>query len=93
MDVQVGLCIYGKCPKISYTKVSDKMAYANSVDQDQNAPKGAVWSGSTLFAIPLGILGNNCIKSKFWTKKDWNKVFKILGHLPYMWHFVDFAGS
>ena len=33
---------YGKCPKISYTKVSDKMAYANSVDPDQTALKGAV---------------------------------------------------
>ena len=30
---------YGKCPKISYTKVSDKMAYANSADPD---PEGAV---------------------------------------------------
>ena len=44
---------YGKCPKISYTKVSDKMAYANSADPDQTAPEGAVWWGSTLFAIPL----------------------------------------
>ena len=44
---------YGKSPKISYTKVSDKMAY-----------EGAVWSGSTLFAIPLSILRNICIKSK-----------------------------
>ena len=35
-------CIYGKCPKISYTKVSDKKAYANSVDPDQTAPWGAV---------------------------------------------------
>ena len=42
---------YGKCPKISYTKVSDKISYANSADPDQTAPEGAVWSGSTLFAI------------------------------------------
>ena len=28
------------------------MAYANSADPDQTAPSGAVWSGSTLFAIP-----------------------------------------
>ena len=55
---------YGKCPKILYTKVSDKMAYANSLDPEQTAPEGAVWSGSTLFAIPLSILRNNCIKSK-----------------------------
>ena len=28
---------YGKCPKILYTKISDKMAYANSVDPNQTA--------------------------------------------------------
>ena len=33
---------YGKCPKILYSKVSDKMAYANSADPDQTAPEGAV---------------------------------------------------
>ena len=60
---------YSKCPKIWYTKVSDKMAYANSVDLDQTAPSGAVWSGSSLFAIPLSIFGNNCIKSKIWATK------------------------
>ena len=48
--------IYGKCPKILNTKVSDKMTYANSADPDQTAYEGAVWSGSTLFAIPLSIL-------------------------------------
>ena len=45
---------YGKCPKISNTKVSHKMPYANSADLDQT--KRAVWSGSSLFAIPLSIL-------------------------------------
>ena len=55
---------YGKCPKNSNTKVSDKMTYANSADPDQTAPEGAVWSGSTLFAIPLSILRNSCIRSK-----------------------------
>ena len=33
---------YSKCPKISNTKVSDRIAYANSVDPDQTAPEGAV---------------------------------------------------
>ena len=33
---------YGKYPKISYTKVSDKVAYANSEGPDQTAPEGAV---------------------------------------------------
>ena len=56
------------CPKITNTKVSDKMTYANSADLDQTAPEGAVWSGSTLFAIPLRILSNKCIKTKFWQK-------------------------
>ena len=50
---------YGKHSKISYTKVSDKMAYANSEDPEKTAPQE-----STLFAIPLIILRNNCTKSK-----------------------------
>ena len=33
---------YGKYPKNSNTKASDKMTYANSVDPDQTAPEGAV---------------------------------------------------
>ena len=33
---------YGKHPKISYTKVSDKMGFANSTGPDQTAPEGAV---------------------------------------------------
>ena len=31
-----------KSPKISYTKVSDKIAYANSAPPYQTAPEGAV---------------------------------------------------
>ena len=58
------------------------MTYANSTDPDQTAPEGAVWSGSTLFAIPLSILRNNCIKSKFKAKIVWNKAFKILENVP-----------
>ena len=74
---------YGKCPKIYYTKVANKMAYANNADPDQTALSGAVWSGSTLFASSLCILRNSCIKSKIWAKKVRNKVFEIFGHLPY----------
>ena len=55
---------YGKCPKSLYTKVADKMAYANKPDPDQTAPEGAVQSGSTLFGFPLSILRNKCIESK-----------------------------
>ena len=50
------VCKHGKCPDILYTKVSNKMAYANSAHPGQTAPKGAVWSGSALFAIPLRVL-------------------------------------
>ena len=75
---------YGKCPKISNTKVSDKMTYANSADPDQTAPEGGpVSSGSTLFATPLSILNNRYIKSKLQDRLVWNKVFEILGHLLY----------
>ena len=49
-----GKKVYSKCPKILYTKNFDKMAYANSADQDQIAERG-VWSGSTMFVIPLSI--------------------------------------
>ena len=44
---------------VQNTKVSDKMPNANSADPDQTAPKGAVWSGSSQFAIPLSILRDN----------------------------------
>ena len=40
---------------------------ANSVDPDQTAPSGAVWSGSALFAY--AILSETL-------------VYEILGHLP-----------
>ena len=38
------------------------MVYANSADN--KIVQGAVWSGSTLFAITQSILKNNCIKGK-----------------------------
>ena len=52
--------LYSKYPKMSYTKASDKILYANNVDPDQIE----VWSGSTQFAIPLSILRNNCTENK-----------------------------
>ena len=33
-------------------KFSDRQVCTNSLDPDQTAPAGAVWSGSKLFAIP-----------------------------------------
>ena len=34
--------VYGKCPKISYTKVSEKTAHVNTADPDQTVSEGAV---------------------------------------------------
>ena len=48
LSLQASNLVYGKCRKILYIKVSDKMAYANGLDPDQTAPEG----GPTLFAIP-----------------------------------------
>ena len=41
---------------------------AKSVDLDQTAPSGAVWSGSALFGMPF---------------LSETMMYKILGHLPY----------
>ena len=68
---------------VNQSVYGNKIAYANSADPNQTAPEGAVWSGSTLLAIPLSILRSNSIKSKIYAKEDWNKVLEILGHLPY----------
>ena len=54
---------YSKHSKISYAKVSDKIAYI-TVQIDETASSGAVRSRSVLFAIPLTIFRNNCIKNK-----------------------------
>ena len=67
---------YGKCPKILYTKVTDKTACTNSADPDQTAPEGAVWSGSTLFAIPL-LLETTALKARIWPKKCGMKCSKF----------------
>ena len=50
------------CPLIgtvyrNVPKFSDRQVWVNSVDPDQTAPRGAVWSGSTLFAIPSASFG------------------------------------
>ena len=49
---------------------------ANSVDPDQTAPEGAVWSGSTLFAY---VILSDAL------------VFEFLGHLPYILEDSNFS--
>ena len=46
---------YGKYRNIP--KFLDRQVWGNSVDPDQTAPRGAVWSGSKLFAIPSASFG------------------------------------
>ena len=43
-------------------KFSDRQVCANSADPDQTAPRGAVWSGSSLFAIPLASFWWNTLR-------------------------------
>ena len=43
-------------------KFSDRQAWANSADPDQTAPRGAVWSGSTLFAVPSASFGLDTLR-------------------------------
>ena len=79
-------CVYGKCPTISYTKVSDKMIYGNNVDIDQIPPAGGrsgIWSGSAMFTTPLSIVRNNNTKTKSRPKKygfkSWNfRIFTVI---------------
>ena len=37
---------------VMFLSFRNRQAWANSVDPDQSALRGAVWSESTLFAIP-----------------------------------------
>ena len=67
---------YSKCFKISYTKVSDKMTYANSADPDLTE-RIRVYT-----VIPLIILRNNYMKSNR-PKNVSNKMFVFFRHLPY----------
>ena len=70
-------------------KFLDRQILANSADPDQTAPRGAVWSGSTLFAIPSAY--SLCIFSKekpscstFRVNTINFRVSKILGGLWYL---------
>ena len=43
-------------------KFSDRLVWANSADPDQTVPRGAVWSGSSLLAIPFTSLWPNTLR-------------------------------
>ena len=85
-------------------KFSDRYAWANSADPDQTAPRGAprgaVWSGSTLFAIPCASFGlitlwqSHIVQSLEWLQQIF-RVSEYLGNLRYAsWHaLLDWHGS
>ena len=65
-------------------KFSDRQVWANSIDPDQTAPRGAVWSGSTLFAILCTSFGQ--------ISKLWSHVVQMLGWLQQIFQGSEFFG-
>ena len=63
------------------------MAYANSADPDQTALERVVWSGSTLFAIPLSILTFTTL----WAFSADDKMMLFFLFFPEnrIWHFMQ----
>ena len=60
----------------------DRQVSANSADQDQTASEEAVWSGSTLFAIPSASFG--CINAML------HQTFLFLGQLYEVSQILEF---
>ena len=61
-------------------KFSDRQVQANSVDPDQTAPRGAVWSGSTLRADWSGSTLFAILSASFGLITQWQShIVQILG--------------
>ena len=85
-NVQSENTVYHNDPKFL-----DRQVWANSADPDQTAPRGAVWSGSTLFAILSASFGLitlwqshivqilECLQQIFW-------VSEYLGNSRYVFY-------
>ena len=73
-------------PSYNNTIINDPkfLVWVNSVDPDQTAPRGAIWSGSTLFAIPSAPFG--CII--LW----YSHLVKILEWLQQFFQVSEFLG-
>ena len=69
----------------NFPKFSDRQVWADSADPDQTAPRGAVWSGSTLFAIPSASFG--CITL---TKRH---LVQLLGWLQQIFWVSEYLGN
>ena len=65
-------------------KFSDRQVLANSADPDQTAPRGAVWSGSTLFAILSASFGHITLQQ--------SHLVWILGWLQQIFRVSKFLG-
>ena len=68
----------------NFPKFSDRV-WANSADPDQTAPRGAVWSGSTLFAIPSASFGLTTL----W----YSRIVQILEWLQQMFWVSEYLGN
>ena len=75
-------------------KFSDRYAWANSVDPDQTAPRGAIWSVATLFFHSICIFWThysmvepNCSNFSIITAVFW--VSEYLGMLRYFCRFYE----
>ena len=82
--LQVLTLMFGIVQYRNDPKFSDRQVWVNSVDPDQTAPRGTVWSGSTLFVIPSAPFG--CII--LW----WSHVVQILGWLQQCFCMSEFLG-
>ena len=67
--------------KLSYTKLSDKMSYANIADSDQTASEGSLVRVYTV-CHSTKYFKKQLHKKQDLGKKIWNKVLEILGHSP-----------
>ena len=70
-------------------KFSDRQVWANNVDPDWTAPRGAFWSGSTLFAIlSTSFWANSSVVKRFCSNfRIFTAIFRVskfLGFLRYL---------
>ena len=80
-------CSKSYCSFLGYRNVpkfSDRQAWANSVDPDQTAPRRAVWSGSTLFAVRSALFGHIILQQSY--------SVQILGWLQQVFSCLEFLG-
>ena len=82
--------------KIDYCndpKFLDRYRWANSADPDQTAPRGAIWSGSSLFAIPFASFRRNTLWFGFfvWISGRLQQSFLASENLGTLWYYTSYV--